>query len=66
MSKNVYHLSLNLSDTSIKKVLQNKYKNPSFKSYRHNTDLGIWTYTDGELILTPFDKEVSNVEKNYN
>jgi hypothetical protein len=63
MSKNIYHLSLDLSDTSIKKDLQ---KNNSFKSYRHITDLGIWTYTDGELILTPFEKEVSNVEKNYN
>ena len=63
MSKNVYQLSLDLSDTSIKKDLQ---KNNSFKSYRHTTDLGVWTYNDGELILTPFDKEVSNVEKNYN
>jgi len=64
MSKNIYHLSLNLSDTSIKKDLQKN--NNSFRSYRHTTDLGVWTYTDGELVLTPFDKEVLNVEKNYN
>jgi hypothetical protein len=60
MSKNVYQLSFNLGDNSIKKVQQNKYKNPSFKSYHHKTDLGVWTYSDSddELIFTPFINEV--------
>ena len=41
-------------------------KNPSFNSYYHTTNLGVWSYIDGELVLTPFDKGVLNVEKNYN
>ena len=41
-------------------------KNLSFSSYYHTTNLGIWSYIDGELVLTPFDKEVLSVEKNYN
>jgi hypothetical protein len=41
-------------------------KNPLFNSYYHITILDIWSYIDGKLILTPFDKEVLNVEKNYN
>jgi hypothetical protein len=77
MSKNIYHLSLDLNDISVKKYrLKHNYKwqksntyenkNPSFKSYHHTTNLEIWSYIDGELVLTPFDKEVLNVEKNYN
>ena len=58
MSKNIYQLSLNLGDNSIKKVQQNKYKNPSFKSYHHKTDLGVWSYDEGIPVFTPFDKEV--------
>ena len=77
MSKNIYHLSLDLNDISVKKYrLKHNYKwqkyntyenkNPSFSSYRHSTNLRIWSYIDGELVLTPFDKGVLNVEKNYN
>ena len=58
MSKNIYQLSLNLGDNSIKKVQQNKYKNPSFKSYHHKTDLGVWDYIEGDLIFTPYNKEI--------
>ena len=36
------------------------------KLYHHKTNTGFWSYIDGELVLTPFDKEVLNVEKNYN
>ena len=66
MSKIIFHSSLDLSDTYIKKVQQNKYKIPTYKSYHHITNLGIWSYIDGKLVLTPFNKEVLNVEKNYN
>lgn len=77
MSKNICHLSLDLNDISLKKYrLKHNYKwqksstceskNLSFISYYHTTNLGIWSYIDGELVLTPFDKEVLNVEKNYN
>ena len=41
-------------------------KNPSFNSYYHTTNLGVWSYIDGKLVLTPFDKEVLNVEKKHN
>ncbi len=49
-----------------KSILIKDNKNSLFSSYHHTTNLGIWSYIDGELILTPFDKEVLNVEKNYN
>ena len=49
-----------------KSLLIKENKNPSFNLYYHITNLRIWSYIDGELVLTPFDKEVSNVEKNYN
>lgn len=77
MSKKLYHLSLDLNDISIKKYrfkhnskwqISNTYENKktSFSSYRHTTDLGVWSYIDGKLVLTPFDKEVLNVEKKHN
>ena len=49
-----------------KSILIKDNKNSLFSSYHHTTNLGVWSYIDGELVLTPFDKEVSNVEKNYN
>ena len=54
--------------TNKKQQKSNTYesKNLSFSSYYHTTNLGIWSYIDGELVLKPFDKEVLNVEKNYN
>jgi hypothetical protein len=49
-----------------KSILIKDNKNSLFNSYYYTTNLGVWSYIDGELVLTPFDKEVSNVEKNYN
>ena len=49
-----------------KSILIKDNKNLLFSSYHHKTNIGIWSYIDGELVLTPFDKEVLNVEKNYN
>lgn len=49
-----------------KSILIKDNKNSLFSLYHHTTNLGVWSYIDDELVLTPFDKEVSNVEKNYN
>ena len=49
-----------------KSILIKDNKNSLFSSYNHTTNLEVWSYIDDELVLTPFDKEVLNVEKNYN
>jgi len=46
-----------------KSILIKDNKNSLFSSYHHTTNLGVWSYIDGELILTPFEKEVLNVKK---